>query len=50
VDFLPDVPALAEAGRSGFESVGGFRPVAPAGTPQDIIAKLNAARRGINAE
>lgn len=40
---LPDVPTLAEAGIAGFESVGWFGLVAPAGTPDDIIAKLNAA-------
>lgn len=40
---LPDVPTLAEAGIAGFESVGWFGLVAPAGTPPDIIAKLNAA-------
>src|SRR5882757_2564474 len=43
VGFLPDVPTLAEQGLSGFESVGWFGLVAPAGTPPDIIAKLNAA-------
>jgi tripartite-type tricarboxylate transporter receptor subunit TctC len=43
VAFLPDVPALAELGLSGFESVGWFGVVAPAGTPPDIISKLSAA-------
>ena len=43
VVFLPDVPPLAELGLSGFESVGWFGVVAPAGTPSDIIGKLNAA-------
>jgi tripartite-type tricarboxylate transporter receptor subunit TctC len=43
VGFLPDVPTLAEQGLSGFESVGWFGLVAPAGTPPDIIGKLNAA-------
>lgn len=43
VGFLPDVPTLAEAGLSGFESVGWFGLVAPAATPPDIIGKLNAA-------
>jgi tripartite-type tricarboxylate transporter receptor subunit TctC len=43
VGFLPDVPTLAEQGLSGFESVGWFGLVAPAGTPSDIIGKLNAA-------
>jgi tripartite-type tricarboxylate transporter receptor subunit TctC len=43
VVFLPDVPTLAEQGLSGFESVGWFGIVAPAGTPPDIISTLNAA-------
>src|SRR3954471_3375514 len=43
VVFLPDVPTLAEQGLSGFESVGWFGIVAPAGTPPEIIGKLNAA-------
>ena len=43
VPFLPDVPPLAEQGLSGFESVGWFGIVAPAGTPPDVISKLNAA-------
>jgi tripartite-type tricarboxylate transporter receptor subunit TctC len=43
VVFLPDVPPLAEQGLSGFESVGWFGIVAPAGTPPDVISKLNAA-------
>lgn len=43
VAFLPDVPPLSELGLSGFESVGWFGLVAPAGTPADIIDRLNAA-------
>jgi tripartite-type tricarboxylate transporter receptor subunit TctC len=43
VVFLPDVPTLAEQGLSGFESVGWFGIVAPAGTPPGIISTLNAA-------
>lgn len=40
--LLPDVPTLDEKGISGFEvnTWGGF--VAPAGTPSEIVAKLNA--------
>jgi len=41
--FLPDVPPLSETGLNGFESVGWFGVVAPAGTPPDIIRRLNAA-------
>jgi tripartite-type tricarboxylate transporter receptor subunit TctC len=43
ISFLPDVPPLADLGLNGFESVGWFGLVAPAGTPHDIIARLNAA-------
>lgn len=39
---LPDLPTIAEAGVPGYESVGWFGLVAPAGTPAAIIAKLNA--------
>jgi tripartite-type tricarboxylate transporter receptor subunit TctC len=42
VVFLPDVPPLAESGLAGFESVGWFGIVAPAGTPPDVIGRLNA--------
>jgi tripartite-type tricarboxylate transporter receptor subunit TctC len=40
---LPDVPTVAESGVPGFESNGSFGIVVPAGTPADVIAKLNAA-------
>jgi tripartite-type tricarboxylate transporter receptor subunit TctC len=43
VGFLPEVPTLSELGLSGFESVGWFGLVAPAGTPPDIIGRLNGA-------
>jgi tripartite-type tricarboxylate transporter receptor subunit TctC len=43
VAFLPDVPPLTELGLRDFESVGWFGLVAPAGTPPDIIGRLNAA-------
>lgn len=38
---LPDVPAVAEL-IPGFEAIGWNGIVAPAGTPPDIVAKLNA--------
>jgi tripartite-type tricarboxylate transporter receptor subunit TctC len=41
VPFLPQVPTLAEAGLEGYESVGWFGLVAPAGTPSQIVARLN---------
>jgi tripartite-type tricarboxylate transporter receptor subunit TctC len=43
VPFLPEVPTLDEQGVAGFESTGWFGLVAPAATPGDIVARLNAA-------
>jgi tripartite-type tricarboxylate transporter receptor subunit TctC len=40
---LPDTPTFDEAGVPGFKTTGWFGMVAPAGTPADIVAKLNAA-------
>jgi tripartite-type tricarboxylate transporter receptor subunit TctC len=40
---LPDVPTLAESGFPGQTFSAWFGLVAPAGTPPDVIAKLNAA-------
>ncbi|MCX7892444.1 MAG: tripartite tricarboxylate transporter substrate binding protein [Burkholderiales bacterium] len=39
---LPDLPTVAEAGVPGYESGVWFGLAAPAGTPRDVIAKLNA--------
>jgi tripartite-type tricarboxylate transporter receptor subunit TctC len=39
---LPDLPTIAEAGVPGYESGVWFGLMAPAGTPKDIVAKLNA--------
>jgi tripartite-type tricarboxylate transporter receptor subunit TctC len=38
---LPDVPTVAEAGVPGFEASSWFGLLAPAGTPPEVIAKLN---------
>lgn len=38
--LLPDVPTLAESGLPGFENSGWFGLLAPAGTPQDIVDKV----------
>ena len=38
----PDVPTIAEAGVPGFDVIAWFAIFAPAGTPKDIIARLNA--------
>jgi tripartite-type tricarboxylate transporter receptor subunit TctC len=40
---LPDVPTVAEQGFPGFEANTWFAFLAPAGTPADVVAKLNAA-------
>ena len=40
---LPDVPTFTELGYPGMGDGGWFGLVAPAGTPKEIIAKLNAA-------
>ncbi len=37
---LPDVPTASEAGLPGFESSGWFGLFAPAGTPKDVLAKV----------
>jgi tripartite-type tricarboxylate transporter receptor subunit TctC len=38
---MPDVPTIAEAGVPGYEAIVWVGLLAPAGTPPDIIAKLN---------
>ena len=38
---MPDVPTIDEAGVPGYESLGWFGLVAPAGVPRDVITKLN---------
>jgi tripartite-type tricarboxylate transporter receptor subunit TctC len=40
---LPEIPTVAEEGIPGFEATGWFGLVAPAGTPDDVIDKINAA-------
>ena len=40
---LPDLPTVAEQGVPGYDVSVFFGVVAPAGTPSDVIAKLNAA-------
>jgi tripartite-type tricarboxylate transporter receptor subunit TctC len=39
--LLPDTPTFAESGLPGFESVLHYGLLAPAGTPKEIVAKLN---------
>lgn len=40
--LLPDVPTLDESGLKGYETIAWGGAVAPAGTPADVIKKLNA--------
>ncbi len=40
--IAPDLPTIAESGLPGYEAQGWTGVLAPAGTPQAIIAKLNA--------
>jgi len=42
---LPDVPTAAEAGLPGYEVSAWFALVAPAGTPPEVIARLNRETR-----
>ena len=42
VDDLPNVPTINESGYKGFDATTWFGLLAPAGTPKDVIAKLNA--------
>jgi tripartite-type tricarboxylate transporter receptor subunit TctC len=41
--FYPDVPTVAEGGVPGYESVGWFGLLAPAGTPPEIVKQINQA-------
>ena len=41
--LVPDLPTVAESGYKDFESTNWFGFFAPAATPKDILAKLNAA-------
>ena len=39
---LPDLPTIAEGGLPGFEAVSWYALLAPAGTPKEIVARLQA--------
>ena len=41
ISAAPDVPTFEEAGVPGYEAVGWFGVVAPAGTPAEIVARVN---------
>lgn len=42
VDDLPQTPTVGESGYQGFDAVTWFGFLAPAGTPKDIVTRLNA--------
>lgn len=41
--IFPEIPSVAEAGFSNFEVVGQFGLVVPAGTPREVVQRLNQA-------
>ncbi len=41
VPLVPDIPTIAEQGYPGFELVGYWGLLAPAGTPEDVVARLS---------
>ena len=43
VSALPDVPTVSEAGAPGYSALQWYGVLAPAGTPQPVIAKVQAA-------
>jgi len=47
IDALPDVPVMKEAGMNDFEVSAWFGVWAPAKTPPELVAKLNATIAGI---
>ena len=47
---LPDVPTVAESGLPGFENTGWFGFFAPAGTPQDVVSKIQRDTAKVLAE
>jgi tripartite-type tricarboxylate transporter receptor subunit TctC len=49
VSTLPDVPTVAEAGVPGYESSSWNSLLAPAGTPEPIVARLNEEIRAVLA-
>lgn len=48
--LLPEVPTVSESGLPGFENSGWFGFFAPAGTPQDIVAKVRLDTAKVLAE
>jgi tripartite-type tricarboxylate transporter receptor subunit TctC len=47
---LPEVPTAAESGLPGFENIGWFGLFAPAGTPKDVLAKIQRDTAAVLAQ
>ena len=47
--LLPDVPTVSESGLAGFEVMLNYGLLAPAGTPKEIVDKINQAMRVVIA-
>ena len=45
ISAIPEFPTVAESGVPGFEAITWFGFYAPAGTPRDLVNRLNAASR-----
>jgi tripartite-type tricarboxylate transporter receptor subunit TctC len=45
ISTIPEFPTVAESGVPGFEAITWFGFYAPAGTPRDLVNRLNAASR-----
>ncbi len=50
LDILPDTPTTKEAGLPDYVEAGWFSLLAPKGTPEPIVAKLNAAMKELLAD
>lgn len=49
--LMPEIPALAESGLPGFDTIAWYGLIAPAATPRDIVMRLNAeAIKGANSK
>lgn len=48
--IAPDIPTIAEQGFPGFDAVAWFGLLVPAGTPEAVIAKINAGAKAALAE
>jgi tripartite-type tricarboxylate transporter receptor subunit TctC len=48
--MLPDVPTASEAGYPSFEATNVTGLIAPAGTPPEVVDKLNAATQKVIAQ